>query len=70
MPLNPFKMKKLNEFEKHCIKQAVKLYLKEIDRELDEMKKSGKRPIYTIEFFPSVFKDIFNKLKIDVKDDN
>lgn len=56
--------KKLNEFEKHCIKQAVELYLKQVNIEIDEMKKSGKRPLYTIEFFPQVFKDIFNKLKI------
>ena len=65
MPLKLIKMtKKLNEFEKHCIKQAVELYLKQVNIEIDEMKKSGKRPIYPIDFFTSVFKDIFNKLKI------
>ena len=56
--------KKLNEFEKHCLKQAVDLYLKEVEKQLEEMNNSGKRPIYTTTFFPAVFKDIFKKLNI------
>ena len=58
---------KLNEFEKHFIKNAVDLYMEQINKELDEMKNQGKRPIYTAEFFPAVCKDIYRKLSIKDK---
>ena len=45
MPLNLNKMKpKLNEFEKHFIKNAVDLYMEQINKELDEMKNDLNRP--------------------------
>ena len=53
---------KLNEFEKHLIKNAVDLYMEEINKQLNDMKNQGKKPLYTTEFFPSVFKDIYRKL--------
>ncbi len=55
---------KLNEFEKHFVKNAVDLYMEQINKELNEMKNQGKRPIYTNEFFPAVCKDIYRKLGI------
>tara|TARA_R110002050_G_scaffold178531_1_gene311755 strand:+ start:1314 stop:1505 length:192 start_codon:yes stop_codon:yes gene_type:complete len=58
------KMNKLNEFEKHLIKNAVDLYMQKINQEIKDMENRGKTPLYTTEFFPAVFKDIFKKLKI------
>ena len=62
-----FKENKLNGFEKHCLRQAVELYLKEVEKQLKEMETSGKQPLYTTTFFPAVFNDIFRKLNIKME---
>tara|TARA_R100000700_G_C3081151_1_gene86777 strand:+ start:392 stop:595 length:204 start_codon:yes stop_codon:yes gene_type:complete len=55
-------MKKFNGHEAHIISNALDLYVKEINKEIETLEAEGKRPIFTVDYYPQVAKDIKTKL--------
>jgi len=58
---------KLNGHEQYIVSEALKLYVTEINKEIEALKAEGKRPIFTVDYYPQVAKDIKSKLKIPLK---
>jgi len=58
---------KLNGHEQYIVSEALKLYVTEINKEIEALKAEGKRPIFTVDYYPQVAKDIKSKLKITLK---
>ena len=55
---------KLNEHEQDVVSEALKLYVKEINKEIEALKTEGKRPIFTVDYYPQVAKGIKSKLNL------
>ena len=55
-------MAKLNKFENQVIKQALELWVKQFENELNQATYVGKRPIYDISFPSTVSNDIKSKV--------
>lgn len=55
-------MTKLNKFENQVIKQALELWVKQFENELNQATHVGKRPIYDISFPSTVSNDIKSKV--------
>ena len=55
-------MKKFNGHKAHIISNALDLYVKEINKEIETLEAEGKRPIFTVDYYPQVAKDIKTKL--------
>ena len=63
-------MNKFNGHEAYIISEALDLYVKQINEEIETLEAEGKRPIFTVDYYPQVAKDIktkltFNTLKQD-----
>ena len=63
-------MNKFNGHEAYIISEALDLYVKEINKEIEELEATGKTPIFTVDYYPQLAKDIktkltFNTLKQD-----
>ena len=62
-------MNKFNGHEAYIISEALDLYVKEINKEIEELEAEGKRPIFTVDYFPQLAKDIKAKLNLNtIKD--
>jgi len=57
---------KLNGHEQHIVSEALKLYVTEINKEIEALQAEGKRPIFTVDYYPQVAKDIKSKLNITI----
>jgi len=58
---------KLNGHEQYIISEALKLYVTEINKEIEALEAEGKRPIFTVDYYPDVAKSIKSKLNIPLK---
>ena len=61
-------MNKFNGHEAYIISEALDLYVKEINKEIEELEASGKTPIFTVDYYPQLAKDIKNKVKYNSHD--
>jgi len=62
-------MNKFNGHEAYIISEALDLYVKEINEEIEALEAEGKRPIFTVDYFPQLAKDINSKLNLNtIKD--
>ena len=61
-------MNKFNGHEAHIISNALDLYVREINKEIEELEAEGKRPIFTKDYYPQVAKDIKTKVKLNLHD--
>ena len=61
-------MKKFNGHEAHIISNALDLYVREINKEIEELEAEGKRPLFTKDYYPQVAKDIKTKVKLNLHD--
>ena len=55
-------MNKFNGHEAYIISEALDLYVKQINEEIEALEAEGKRSIFTIDYYPQVAKDIKTKL--------
>ena len=60
--MDNYNMNKFNGHEAYIISEALDLYVKEINKEIEELEAEGKRPIFTVDYFPQLAKDIKTKL--------
>ncbi len=56
---------KLNGHEQDVVSEALKLYVTEINKEIEALKAKGKRPIFTVDYYPQVAEGIKSKLNIN-----
>ena len=56
---------KLNEHEQDVVSEALKLYVTEINKEIEALEAKGKRPIFTVDYYPQVAEGIKSKLNIN-----
>ena len=62
-------MNKFNGHEAYIISEALDLYVKKINEEIEALEAEGKRPIFTVDYYPQVAKDIKAKLNLNtIKD--
>jgi len=57
---------KLNGHEQYIVSEALKLYVTEINKEIEALEAEGKRPIFTVGYYPDVAKGIKSKLNITI----
>lgn len=57
---------KLNGHEQDVVSEALKLYVTEINKEIKALEAKGKRPIFTVDYYPEVAKCIKSKLNITI----
>ncbi len=55
---------KLNGHEQDVVSEALKLYVTEINKEIEALEAKGKRPIFTVDYYPQVAEGIKSKLNI------
>jgi len=63
-------MNKFNGHEAYIISKSLDLYVNAMTEEIEALEAEGKRPIFTVDYFPQLAKDIktkltFNTLKQD-----
>ncbi len=56
---------KLNGHEQDVVSEALKLYVTEINKEIEALEAKGKRPIFTVNYYPQVAEGIKSKLNIN-----
>ena len=56
-------MKKFNGMESHLIIEALNYYVTQIEKDILEMEKTGKRPIFAPGFYTNVSKELIDKVK-------
>jgi len=56
---------KLNGHEQDVVSVALKLYVTEINKEIEALEAEGKRPIFTVDYYPQVAEGIKSKLNIN-----
>ncbi len=57
---------KLNKHEQDVVSSALNLYVEEINKEITALEAKGKRPIFTVDYYPEVAKSIKSKLNINI----
>ena len=57
---------KLNGHEQDVVSAALKLYVQEINKEIEALESEGKRPIFTVDYYPQVAEGIKSKLNINI----
>jgi len=57
---------KLNGHEQDVVSEALKLYVTEINKEIKALEAKGKRPIFTVDYYPEIAKGIKSKLNITI----
>ena len=55
-------MNKFNGHEAYIISTAVDAYVKKMNEAIKQAEAEGKRPIFTVDYYPQVAKDIKTKL--------
>jgi hypothetical protein len=58
---------KLNGHEQYIVNEALNLYVTKINEEIEDLEAEGKRPIFTVDYYPDVAKGIKSKLNIPLK---
>ena len=62
-------MNKFNGHEAYIISAAVDDYVKKMNESIEKAEAEGKRPIFTVDYFPQMAKDIKAKLNLNtIKD--
>ena len=62
-------MKKFNGHEAYIISTAVDAYVNKMNESIRQAESEGKKPIFTVDFFPQMAKDIKAKLNLNtIKD--
>tara|TARA_R100001591_G_scaffold22643_5_gene32336 strand:+ start:392 stop:595 length:204 start_codon:yes stop_codon:yes gene_type:complete len=62
-------MNKFNGHEAYIISTAVDAYVNKMNESIRQAESEGKRPIFTVDFFPQMAKDIKAKLNLNtIKD--
>ena len=56
-------MKKFNGMESHLIVDALNYYVAQVERDILEMEKAGKRSIFAPGFYTNVSKELIDKVK-------
>ena len=56
---------KLNGHEQDVVSEALKLYVTEINKEIEALEAKGKRPIFTVDYYPQIAEGIKSKLNIN-----
>ena len=60
-------MKKFNGMESHLIVEALNYYVTQIEKDILEAEKEGKRSIFAPGFYTSVSKELIDKVKYMTK---
>jgi hypothetical protein len=63
-------MNKFNGHEAYIISTAVDAYVKKMNEAIKQAESEGKRPIFTVDYFPQLAKDIKSKLNLNTLKDN
>ena len=63
-------MNKFNGHEAYIISAAVDLYVNKMNESIQQAEAEGKRPIFTVDYFPQLAKDIKAKLNLNTLKDN
>ena len=68
--MDNYNMNKFNGHEAYIISKSLDLYVNAMTEEIEALEAEGKRPIFTVDYFPQLAKDIktkltFNTLKQD-----
>lgn len=58
-------MNKFNGHEAYIISVAVDDYVQKMNKSIEKAESEGKRPIFTVEYFPQMAKDIKAKLNLN-----
>ena len=62
-------MNKFNGHEAYIISVAVDDYVQKMNKSIEKAESEGKRPIFTVDYFPQLAKDIKAKLTLNtIKD--
>ena len=62
-------MNKFNGHEAYIISTAVDAYVMKMNADIKQAESEGKRPIFTVDYFPQMAKDIKAKLNLNtIKD--
>ena len=56
-------MKKFNGMESHLIVDALKYYVAQVEKDILEMEKEGKRSIFAPGFYTNLSKELIDKVK-------
>jgi len=62
-------MKKFNQMESNLICDALQFYVAQVERDILQMEKDGKRAIFAQGFYTQVSKELKNKVKTMTKKD-
>ena len=63
-------MNKFNGHEAYIISKSLDLYVNALTEEIEALEAEGKRPIFTVDYFPQLAKDIKAKLNLNTLKDN
>jgi hypothetical protein len=63
-------MNKFNGHEAYIISAAVDSYVNKMNESIKQAEAEGKRPIFTVDYFPQLAKDIKAKLNLNTLKDN
>ena len=63
-------MNKFNGHEAFIISAAVDSYVNKMNESIKQAEAEGKRPIFTVDYFPQLAKDIKAKLNLNTLKDN
>ena len=63
-------MNKFNGHEAYIISAAVDSYVIKMNESIKQAEAEGKRPIFTVDYFPQLAKDIKAKLNLNTLKDN
>jgi hypothetical protein len=63
-------MNKFNGHEAYIISTAVDAYVTKMNESIKQAEAEGKRPIFTVDYFPQLAKDIKAKLNLNTLKDN
>ena len=58
-------MNKFNGHEAYIISTAVDAYVNKMNADIKQAESEGKRPIFTVDYFPQMAKDIKAKLNLN-----
>ena len=63
--MDNYNMNKFNGHEAYIISVAVDEYVQKMNKDIEKAESEGKRPIFTVEYFPQIAKDIKAKLNLN-----
>ena len=63
--MDNYNMNKFNGHEAYIISVAVDEYVQKMNKDIEKAESEGKRPIFTVGYFPQIAKDIKAKLNLN-----